>query len=238
MVRSLPPLQQLYPSTNPMEMHMNNALATQETKAPAGFTVMGVRSRSLSQGSEFAFELITSRQNTSPKRLVEPGPDPHQLDLILTTAAAAPDHGLLRPWRLVMVPGHRRADLAEAFARALIDRDPSATLIQIEDAREKAYRAPCLMLAVARLGSCEPPIPELERMICMGAAIQNILLSAHGFGLGSSLTSGQAMGSERIRSLFNLSVGEEAVCFINIGTVSKPKTPRRRPLMDDFLSSL
>jgi nitroreductase len=75
-------------------------------------------------------------------------------------------------------------------------------------------------------------------MICMGAAIQNILLSAHGFGLGSSLTSGQAMGSERIKSLFNLSVGEEAVCFINIGTVSKPKTPRRRPLMDDFLSSL
>ena len=235
---SPPPLPQFRPSINLMEMHMNNALATQETKAPAGFTVMGVRSKSSSQGAEFAFELITSRQNTSPKRLVDPGPDSHQLDVILTTAAAAPDHGLLRPWRLVMVPTHRRIDLAEAFALALIDRDPCANLVQIEDAREKAHRAPCLMLAVARLGSCEPPIPELERMICMGAAVQNILLSAHCFGLGSSLTSGQAMGSQRMRTLFNLSADEEAVCFINIGTVSKPKTPRRRPLMDNFLSSL
>lgn len=217
---------------------MNNALTAEESKALVGFAVMGNQSKSPPLGAEFAVELLTTRQNTSPKRLVEPGPDPHQLDLILTSAAAAPDHGLLSPWRLVMVPAHRRVDLAEAFALALIDRDPCANLNQIEDAREKAYRAPCLMLAIARLGPCEPPTPELERMICMGAAIQNILLSAHSLGLGSGLTSGQAMGSQRIRALFKLTVGEEAVCFINIGTISQLKLPRRRASVEVFLSSL
>ena len=72
--------------------------------------------------------LITSRRNVSPKRLVEPGPTSQQLDALLTLAAAAPDHGLLTPWRFVIVPAAQRQRLAEAFALALVDRDPGATL--------------------------------------------------------------------------------------------------------------
>lgn len=186
----------------------------------------------------FAQTLITSRQNISPKRLVEPGPHAGQIAQLFSAAAAAPDHGLLTPWRFVMVPAHRRADLAEVFALALIDRDPGATLEQIEAAREKAHRAPFLMLAVARLGPCEPDIPVLERMVAVGAAIQNLLLSAHSQGFGSSLTSGQAMQSPRMQALFELQPGEEAVCFVNVGTVSRRKMPRLRPDATRFVSSL
>lgn len=186
----------------------------------------------------FAQTLITSRQNISPKRLVEPGPNAGQIAQLFSAAAAAPDHGLLTPWRFVTVPAHRRADLAEVFALALIDRDPGATLDQIESAREKAYRAPFLMLAVACLGQCESDIPVLERMVSVGCAIQNILLTAHSMKLGSGLTSGQAMSSIRMRELFQLRPGEEAVCFINIGTASKRKTPRHHPDASDFVSTL
>jgi nitroreductase len=188
--------------------------------------------------AEFTESLITSRQNISPKRLIEPGPNTTQFAKIFRAAAAAPDHGLVRPWRFVVVPVEKRSALAEAFALALIDRDPGATLEQIEAAREKAHRAPCLFLAVARLGDCEPPIPKLERMISMGAAIQNILLCAHSQSYGSSLTSGQAMQSERLRTLFQLKQGEEAVCFVNIGTVTKRKSPRLRPEVTSFVDSL
>lgn len=188
--------------------------------------------------AEFAEALIASRQNISPKRLAEPGPNRSQVEQLFRAAAAAPDHGLVMPWRFVIVPTHRRTDLAEVFALALIDRDPGATLEQIEAAREKAHRAPCLVLAVARLGTCEPPIPVLERMVSVGAAIQNLLLSAHSLGYGSSLTSGQAMQSSRMRDLFQLTDGEEAACFVNIGTVSKRKTPRLRPDVSSFVSSL
>lgn len=188
--------------------------------------------------AEFAEALMDSRQNISPKRLVEPGPSIEQVEQVFRAAAAAPDHGLLRPWRFVIVPMHRRSDLAEAFALALIGRDPGTTLEQIEAAREKAHRAPCLVLAVARLGYCEPPIPVLERMVSVGAAIQNLLLSSHSLGFGSSLTSGQAMQSPQMRELFRLKEGEEAVCFVNIGTVSKRKMPRLRPDVSSFVSSL
>jgi len=186
----------------------------------------------------FAETLITSRQNISPKRLVEPGPNPEEQVRLFRAAAAAPDHGLLVPWRFVIVPEERRSALANTFALALIDRDPGASLEQIEAAREKAYRAPLLMLVVAKLGDCEPAIPVLERMVSVGCAVQNILLRAHSMAYGSSLTSGQAMCSSRMRQLFRLTDGEEAVCFINIGIVSKRKIGRVHPEPSSFVSRL
>lgn len=183
-------------------------------------------------------ELMASRQNILPKRLVAPGPGTAELAQIFRAAATAPDHGMLVPWRFVMVPEHRRADLAEVFALALVDRDAGATLEQIEAAREKAHRAPCLFLAVARLGPSEPPIADMERLVSLGAALQNMLLCAHSQGFGGGLTSGQAMGSPRMRTLFGLAADEYAVCFVNIGTVTRRKPARLRPLPEAFVSSL
>jgi nitroreductase len=183
--------------------------------------------------------LICTRQNVSPKRLVEPGPNAAQLRALLGLAAAAPDHRQLTPWRFVIVPGPKREQLGEVFAQALADRDPAATPKQIAEAREKAQRAPLLMVAVARLGPRDPDIPALERMVSMGAAIQNILLGAHALGYGCGLTSGQAMASDRLRELLQLGVGESAVCCVNIGTVSSRKgAPPARPDPSAFTSTL
>ena len=201
----------------------------------------------------FARELIHSRQNVSPKRLVEPGPSPTELQDILATAGAAPDHGMLMPWRFVVVPAIRRAALAQVFAKALQARDPLATAEQIESAREKAHRAPFLMLAIARLQTKaseltrkpaagdtdqETTVGDAERLVSLGCAIQNIILAAHAAGLGSGLTSGQAMGSPHLRALFSLADNEQAVCCINLGTVSKHRPVRLRPGVADYVSAL
>lgn len=183
--------------------------------------------------------LIGSRHNVSPKRLTEPAPSAQQLDALYSLAAAAPDHGLLMPWRFIVVPATMRQRLAEVFALALLDRDPGATLEQIESAREKAHRAPLLLVAVACLGPRELNTPALERMVSLGAAIQNLLLGAHAMGFGAGLTSGQAMVSPRMRSLCGLGDGEAAVCCVNIGTVSKRKaSTRMRPLPAAFVTEL
>lgn len=185
-----------------------------------------------------AFAMITSRQNILPKRLVAPGPTSEQVQAMFRCAAAAPDHGMVMPWRFVVVPPIKRVALAEVFGAALLERDANATAEQVEQARDKAFRAPFLALAVARLGPCEPNIDPLERMVSVGAAIQNFLLCAHSQGFGSSLTSGQAMRSAAMRQLLQLADGEHAVCSINVGTVSMRKPARLRPDMSVFVSSL
>lgn len=185
-----------------------------------------------------AAALIAHRQTILPKRLDEPGPDESQLDQIFRAAAAAPDHNERLPWRFVLIPSSQRERLAQVFAASLRERDPLATAEQTEQAREKAFRSPTLMLAVVDSGPPDDEIPPPERYISAGGAIQNMLLMATAQGFGSALTSGKAMESKVLRDLFALRDTEHAVCFVSIGTAAKRKPVRARPEPDRFVSTL
>ena len=185
-----------------------------------------------------ALTLIHSRQHVSPKRIVDPGPDREQVEKILAAAGAAPDHGRLTPWRLVIIPPERRHLLGEAFAEALVERDEQATEIQKQEARAKAHRGPFLILVVARLGMALGPVHPQERLISAGCAIQNMLLVAHAMGFGAGLASGRALYSRHMRELFKLAEDEQPLCFLTVGTVSRSKSPRPRPAVGDYTSTL
>jgi nitroreductase len=188
--------------------------------------------------ARWAAALIEHRQTILPKRLFEPGPDPGQLDCILRAAAAAPDHGELLPWRFVLVPAAARGRLADVFAAALLERDAAATPEQMARAREKAFRGPVLMLAVVRTGPPGDDVPPAERLLSAGCAIQNMLLMATAMGFGSSLTSGKALQSQGLRSLFGVRDDEQAVCFVSVGTADRRKAGRQRPHTSQYVSTL
>ena len=182
--------------------------------------------------------LIGRRQTVLPKRLVEPGPDDSQLDLIFRAAGAAPDHGELLPWRFVVIPAAARIRLSQVFAASLLERDPHATAEQLAQAREKAFRAPLLMLAVVRTGPADGEIPACERLLSAGCAIQNMLLVATALGFASALTSGKALPSLALEELFSMQAGEQAVCFVSLGTATKRKPARLRPEPGRYISFL
>ena len=180
--------------------------------------------------------VIHGRQHLGPKHLGEPGPSRAVLERLFHAAAAAPDHGQLRPWRFVVVGPGARAALGEVFAQALRCRDPSASEAQCEEARGKALRAPCLIVAIADLGQPDPDVPDAERLLSLGCAIQNLLLSAQALGYASGLTSGRAMDSAPMRQWLELREAEQAVCFINLGTPLRRRATRsNRPQPDDFV---
>ena len=185
-----------------------------------------------------ATALIQSRQTILPKRLGAPGPGAAELATILNAAAHAPDHGQLLPWRFVLVPEPARAPLAEVFAQALLERDPCATPEQCGQAREKAYRAPVLMLVVVDGERGDPDIDLAERLVSAGCAVQNMLLMATAQGYGSALTSGKALKAASLRALFGLAASEQALCFISIGTVLSRKAARARPMAGAYVSTL
>ena len=187
---------------------------------------------------ELAQALIQTRQTILPKRLIAPGPDAEQTQAILAAAAHAPDHHELLPWRFILVPQAARERLAEAFGAALIERDASATPEQVAQAREKAHRAPLLLLAVVRLRDGDAEIEPHERIVSAGCAIQNLLLMAHAQGFGGALTSGKALASAPLRALFALSDDEQALCFVNIGSVDKARAMRVRPAPGAYVSEL
>lgn len=190
------------------------------------------------EASAWAEALIHSRRTTLPKRLVGPGPDLTQRQKILAAAAAAPDHDQLLPWRFVEIPGDQRVRLGRAFSQALLERDRLADAQAQAMAQEKAHRSPWLLLAIVKKEGAGAEIPDTERLLSLGAAIQNMLLLATAMGLGSGLTSGKAMSSQALRSLFRLQDDEEAVCFVNIGHISEWRRPKARPTADRYFSHL
>lgn len=181
---------------------------------------------------------MQSRQTILPKRLVAPGPDVEQLQMLLSVAASAPDHGQLLPWRLVLVPAGARERLAQVFAEALLERDATALPEQVAQAREKAHRAPLLLLLVVDGARGDSEIDLPERIISAGCAVQNMLLMATAQGFGSALTSGKALKSQTLRALFNLSPGELALCFLSVGTVVTARKSRVRPVPADYVNTL
>jgi nitroreductase len=185
-----------------------------------------------------ALTLIHSRHHVSPKRVGNPGPDSAQIEQILAAAGAAPDHGRLTPWRIVIIPAKRRHLLGEVFAEALAARDAKATEWQKEEARSKAFRAPFLALMVARLGPELGATHPQERIISAGCAIQNMLLVAHAMCFGAGLSSGQALYSQQMRQLFQLGEHEQPLCFLTVGTVTTGKAARPRPAVADYTSTL
>lgn len=182
--------------------------------------------------------LMDSRHTVLPKRLVEPGPDTAQLESIFAAAATAPDHGRLCPWRFILVPPTERHRLAETFASSLKERDSKASEEEMSRAREKAYRAPLLMLMVVDATRGDPAIDFNERLISAGCALQNMLLMATAMGLGSALTSGKALKANGLHALFQLTSDESAICFISIGTVQSRKPAVPKPEISMFVSTL
>jgi nitroreductase len=192
---------------------------------------------SFTDWSQVVSELIQARQTILPKRLLAPGPDEGQFQTMLEAANAAPDHGQLLPWRFVLVPEAQRAALAEVFAQALTERDAKATDEQREQARDKAFRAPRLLLLVVDARSGDPEVDLSERLLSAGAAVQNVMLVATALGFGSALTSGKALKSDTLRRAFGLREPEQAVCFLSIGTVASRRPVRPRPAVTDYLST-
>ncbi len=182
--------------------------------------------------------LMQSRRTILPRRLDAPGPDADQLNMILGAAASAPDHGQILPWRFVLVPAAARARLADVFGAALLARDAVATPEQVAQAQEKAYRAPLLMLVVVDGERGDPEIDLHERIVSAGCAVQNMLLMATALGYGSALTSGKALKSSGLRTLFGLAASDHALCFVSMGTVLSRKGERLRPGPADYVSTL
>jgi nitroreductase len=186
--------------------------------------------------AELTLALITSRFSVSPKRLIAPGPNAAQLQNLVEAAGCAPDHELLRPWRLVRIAPEQRAALGDLFVQSLLERDPAAPHDAQAQAHDKAFRAPELLLAVARLEPTHIDVPAPERYVALGAALMSLLLAAHGLGFGAMLTSGQGLRTARFAQAFGLAAGEQAVCFVAIGTASEVRK-RQRPSAFELMTN-
>ena len=163
----------------------------------------------------------------SPARLSEPAPTDEQLRTILSAAANAPDHGRLRPWRFLVVRGPARNELGDVLAEALVKRAPESTVQMLEAERKKPERAPVIIVVSAAV-QAPHKIPEVEQMVAVGAATQNILLAAHALGFGAFWRTGPPAYDDLVKERLGIPAAERIVAFVYLGTPAAP-VPKRQP---------
>ena len=161
---------------------------------------------------------IKSRRSVPPKHLRDPGPTEAEIHLMVQAALAAPDHGNLRPWRLVLIPQSRRAGLATLFRAAKLETQPDASPEELDNAGAKAFNAPTLLVVLIDPVEGHAKITVEDQVIALGAALQNLILTAHAFGYGVMITSGEKLRSHALQSSFARRMTERAVAFVSIGT--------------------
>lgn len=178
---------------------------------------------------------LARRRSVAVRRMGGPGPSEAELAQILAAALAAPDHGALRPWRVIRCTENGKSRLADLFVAAKQHSKPDATEVELSRERDKALKPPVLLAMLATPKPAKAEITEAEQLAAAGAAMQSILLAAFGLGYGAIILSGSRCADPAVRRAFGLHDGDHLLGFISIGTVVDTPIASRRPLLEEMV---
>ncbi|MGC1388187.1 MAG: nitroreductase [Steroidobacteraceae bacterium] len=163
-------------------------------------------------------ELLTAIESrSSAARLVEPGPTPEDLARIIGAAGRAPDHGRLKPWRLVVLDQAIKEPFAMAAAQAKRARLPSMSDEQFASERQRILRSPTIVIVGCAVRE-HPKVPHIEQVVAAGAAAQNLFLAAHDLGYGVMWKTGAAAYDPDVKAVVGLQPQDHIVAIMHLGT--------------------
>jgi nitroreductase len=141
-----------------------------------------------------------------------------QLQRLLAAAAHAPDHGRLRPWRLIALEGDLREAFICAAAEAKRARVPTLTPEQAAADRDKMRRSPAIVVVACVVNRAQTKIPEIEQVVATGAVAQNLFLAAHDLGYGVMWKTGAAAYDPAVKACVGLGPDDHIIAIMHLGT--------------------
>ncbi|MDG6093848.1 nitroreductase [Acetobacter sp. AN02] len=175
-------------------------------------------------------DLLLSR--ASADTLHEPAPSGRILETILSAAMRAPDHGKLRPWRMITVSGDARRDVAERIVASMKRLDPDVPQAKIDKRRHRFSTTPMTIILGRHLRP-DNKIPLIEQDLAVGAAAMNILNALHFAGFGGLWVSGEMTCDPVLAAELGFPAPHALAGFIFTGTPEPDRTlPKRRDVTD------
>jgi nitroreductase len=173
-------------------------------------------------------DYLKTRRSVGIGFLNDPGPNPTELEEILTIGARVPDHGKFVPWRLVVFEGDGRIKAGEMLAALQKSRRPDLDEASINIERRQFLPAP---LTIGVIFSPRPNTksPEIEQLLSAGNVCFNLSHAAFALGYAASWTNRWYGWDVEAQQLLGARGGERFVGFIHIGTPTTLVEDRERP---------
>lgn len=171
---------------------------------------------------------LRRRKSALLPTLGEPGPSAAELAILMEIACRVPDHGVLMPWRFVLMRGSAREEAGERLA-AIVERragplDPAARRKELN----RFTRAP-LVVTVVSAPKADPKVPEWEQFLSAGAAAMNLLHAATALGYGANWVTGWYAEDAEASAMLGAGTGERIAGFVHVGTIRDETPERPRP---------
>lgn len=180
-------------------------------------------------------DMMVSRRSAAA--LVEPGPTRDELERMFSAAVTVPDHGALRPFRLVVVEGDGRARFGDALAKTAAEHRPSMPAVGLEKVRAKAFRSPTIVILVASRKSAK--IEAWEQNATAACAGYAIVLAAHALGIGAVWKSVPFTRGMALSETLGLTDSEEMLGWIHLGKAAGDEPlPARAPFVVSDVASV
>lgn len=169
------------------------------------------------EGSNDVIRAIRTRRSAS-KLSAERPVSRELVEIVLEAATWAPNHHVTEPWRFVVFTGDGRKRLGEAMGAAVSSTHSVAPAFPetVERERTRPLTAPVVIAVICSPSKDERVVPQ-EELVAGGAALQNMLLAAHSFGLGTKIKTGAYSYSKAIRDLLDMSESESLIAFVYLG---------------------
>lgn len=180
-----------------------------------------------------AFDFLAQRRSHPAKTFNGRVPDRAALEPILAAALRVPDHGMLTPWRILVLQRAallRLADLAQARGQELgLDE------VAIGKGRGQFERS---HLAVVVLSAPVIPhkVPASEQVASAAALCMNIVNAAAAAGWAAQwLTGWVAHDAQFTAAAFETQENQTVTGIIHIGAIENEAPDRPRPNPDDII---
>ena len=166
--------------------------------------------------------------------LTDPAPTSEEMSEVYKGALRAPDHARLRPWKFIEVRGDSRDKLAKIFIDTATALNSDLSENEISKLEKAPHRAPMVIILAANIKE-HPKVPEIEQIISLGAAAQNILLGIHEIGYSAVWRTGNIAFNPEITKFLGLEENFKIIGYLYVGTSTGKEKPIPELEIQDFL---
>lgn len=134
---------------------------------------------------------------------------------VLHNANHAPNHKRTEPWRFTVFTGAGLKKFADFQFSMVQKHEPEASGVKLKKLAEFPLMASHI-IAIGMKRNAEK-VPEIEEVLAVGCAIQNIFLTTTAYGLAGYLSTGGVTYIEEAKEFFGLSAEDKLIGFFYIG---------------------
>ena len=181
-------------------------------------------------------ELIRTRRSVFSQFYTGEIVDDSIVQQMLLNASWAPTHKLTQPWRFLVFTGEGLKKFAEVQSEVYKSVTTADGTFR-EDRYQNLLTKPLLsshIIAVAMRRDSKNSVPEIEEAGAVFCAIQNMYLTATGYGIGCYLSTGGITYFEEAKKAFNLADDDRLIGFMHVGIPKPMEYKSKRTPVEEF----